>query len=622
VNEDNCPTQRTVVDQKDRISELDAETLWNNIGFHRPIGGFFFDLPFRLIQMVLGIALVGFIYGFLYPFPESMGYKTAATGIFSIFFQIFDLGTAYLMDRFIGETNVKNPKKMVQYVQYFIWYQMFTGLVQVTAISWYALLIVPRGELAYAIWIMLIFSTTQYPSMLGVFKNVLNTLQQYDKRVIVDFIQGEVFQRITEIVFVIWGKYWGENNPEIGQIMGIAIGSVIGLYVDDFIALIVSAKFFQKTMKVYGLSVGECFRHDFDWSLVKECLSWGIKSGFPPMLWTIQSYFALIFWLQSVPQYTTFAALFGFAGTFSGLVGWNLDLGGSLAEAYLNGKKELTKYYIAQAWRYTGLIQFLMISAISVVLLVIEPALIYLGLENYVLSIAFIVPRIVRDFQQPYNNISSNIIISAGRVNFLMFTQIMEAALSLVCWILFIPVFKIPQTYGFGAIIWLMPCGELPAIITKIIVNYVYIEKKILKLNLPLYQTWVVPMISTFSIFLVGYIFVELTFMPMVTNWGMYAAIIITILTILLTGPFFIYFPITGLLGGWDDGSLRVLERAVKISGGGKILAALMLKMLRITTRKSKLHNRFMIDETIPLKEARELMELRNSHIEKKLEII
>lgn len=46
-----------VDDQKETESDL----LWNNIGFHRPVGGFFFDLPFRLAQLIIGIALVSFL---------------------------------------------------------------------------------------------------------------------------------------------------------------------------------------------------------------------------------------------------------------------------------------------------------------------------------------------------------------------------------------------------------------------------------------------------------------------------------------------------------------------------------------------------------------------------------
>lgn len=526
------------------------------------------------------------------------------------------------MGRFIPEANIKQPELMLHYIQYFIWYQMFTGLVQVTGIAIYALLIVPRTELAYAIWIMLIHSTTQYPSMLGVFKNVLGTLQQFNKNIVIDFVQSEFMQRITEIIFVLWGKAYGVAHPEIGMIMGIAIGSVIGLYVDDFIALIFSAKYFQKVMTLYNVTVADCFGHDFDWALAKECLIWGIKSGFPPMLWTIQSYFALLFWLQYVPQYTTFYALFSFAGTFSGLVSWNLNLGGSMAEAFLNGKKNLTRYYLAQSWRYTGLIQFLMISILAMVLIVLEPALLGLGLENYILSVVFIIPRVVRDLQQPYNNISSNMIISAGHVNFLMFTQIMEAGVSLLCWILYIPVLKIPQTFGPSAIIWILPCGELPAIMLKIIVNYIYIEKKILHWQIPVMHTFVIPIISMVVVYLVGRLIIPIIYFPLVGSLGIVPGIVLTVLVGLLTAPFAIYMPLTAFLGGWDDGALEILNRAVKISGWGRVLSFPMAKLLGFFSRISPLHNRFLIPHQDAMQEARELMELRNTKIEQKIQII
>nr|MDO8115778.1 hypothetical protein [Candidatus Sigynarchaeota archaeon] len=240
--------------------ELTTQELWENIGFHRSIAGMFFQLPFTLISAVLGLALMSIVYTYLYPFPESNGYSAAATGFFGLMFYTFDLGTANIISRFIGETNIKNPAKMVQYVQYFIWYQMITGLVQTTAISVFAMFIVPRTQLAYTVWIMVIFSTVQYPGFLGIFRGVLDTLQQFHTVTILNFIAGEVFQRVTQIGFVIWGRWWGMADPAIGDIMGIAIGSVIGTYVDDFIATAVSAHYFTKIMSRYGFSARDCFR--------------------------------------------------------------------------------------------------------------------------------------------------------------------------------------------------------------------------------------------------------------------------------------------------------------------------------------------------------------------------
>ncbi len=175
--------------------------------------------------MIVGIIGFSWLYGFLYPFPEAAGYRAAATAIFGLFFQAFDLGTANIMNRFLGEASIKDPSKMLNYIQYFIWYQMITGLIQTTTVSIYALAFVPQGQLGYAVWIMLIHSTTQYPGFLGVFRNILNTLQQYHRTAILNFISSELVQRVTEIVFVLLGRHVGASNPAIGEIMGIAIGS-------------------------------------------------------------------------------------------------------------------------------------------------------------------------------------------------------------------------------------------------------------------------------------------------------------------------------------------------------------------------------------------------------------
>ena len=609
-------------EEKPHEEDLSNDEIWANIGFHRPIGGFFYSLPLTLISIIIGIGLLGFFYGYLYPYPESIGYRGAAIGIFALMFQLFDLGTADIMNRFIGEYSVKDPKKMLLYIQYFIWYQMFTGLVQVTAIALYALYFVPRTELAFAIWIMLIHSTVQYPGMLHIFKATLGTLQRLDKSAILEFIHGEFFQRITEIGFVIGGRYYGMAHPEVGEIMGIAIGSIIGLYVDDFFAMILSAKFFNDLMKDFGFTFRDCFRHEFDWGIVKECVVWGIKSGLPPMAWVFQSYLALILWIQYVPQYTTFAALFSLADTFTGIMGFSLNLGGSISESFLNEKPNLATFYVTQSWKYTGFIQFLMISILASILGVANVLFTGLGLESYILTIGFIVPKVVREFQQPYNNLSSNVIIGTAHINFLVFTQIVEAIAAAITWILVIPVFKLPQSYGYSMIVWLLPCAELPAIILKVVMNYIYINKKIIKIKIPLFQSWIAPIFSTIAVYFFNQIYISTIFIPMVSIFNFYVPLILSIVVFIIIVPFFIYFPLTGLFGAWDDPSLEVLRKATLISGGGKVVAIPMFKILRAITKITPLHNRFGSDDSLALKEARELMQTRYSKLHKEIHIL
>ncbi|MHA1683369.1 MAG: hypothetical protein ACTSUE_20685 [Promethearchaeota archaeon] len=601
--------------------DLRPSELWENIGFHRPLAGFFYNLPFYILLLILGIAFLSIIYNVLYPFPESMGYRNAATVIFSLFFYSFDLGTANLLNRFIGETNVKDPKKMVQYIQYFIWYQMITGLIQTTSISIYALFFVPHSQLAYSVWIMLIFSTTQFPGFLGIFRGVLGTLQQYNKTAILNFISGELFQRVTEIIFVLLGRWYGIVNPAVGEIMGIAIGATIGFYVDDFIATAFSAIFFKRVMKDYGFSVKDCFRHDFDRELWTTCLWWGIKSGLPNFFWTLNGFISLNIWLIYVPQYTTFQALASFGGGIGSLMGWSLDLGGCISEAFFNDKKKLAKYYISQAWRYTGMIQCFMFSILLVLLLVLEPILRLFGLEYYLLGTLFVFPKMMRDIQQPYNNFAEGMTTGTGHINFQMIIDIYEALAAILSWFIFIVWLRIPQQYGIVSIAWLIPCAELPAIVSKIAISYAFINKRIMKLKISWYQSFIAPGLATLIIYVIGILYVNFFFTPVYNNIGGIIALVPTIIIFIIIMPFFVYFPLTGLLGAWDDSSIEILRKATKMSGMGKFLSLPMYKLIKIAVNHSRLHGRFSIDDSEALKEARDLMRIKNSNRDKSVKI-
>src|SRR6056297_2828042 len=101
-----------------KVREIDK---WEEIGAHRPLGQLWYTVGYSLIAIVLSVVfLVGFI-SWIFPFPEIRGYFKIADQFFLLVFQVFDMGTAYSIDRFIGEWRVKDEKKMIKYVQFFFW---------------------------------------------------------------------------------------------------------------------------------------------------------------------------------------------------------------------------------------------------------------------------------------------------------------------------------------------------------------------------------------------------------------------------------------------------------------------------------------------------------------------
>ncbi|MFX0098750.1 MAG: hypothetical protein ACFFCS_04155 [Candidatus Hodarchaeota archaeon] len=601
--------------------DLTTQELWDNVGFHRSVAGFFYNLPLALFQLIMGIFIGGFIMGLLYPFPESQGYRGTATGIFGLLFQAFDLGTANIMARFIGETNINNPKKMVQYIQYFIWYQMITGLIQVTIVSAYALFFVPRTQLAYAVWIMLVFCTTQYPGCLHIFHATLGTLQQYDKVTIINFFTGELFYRFSEIGFVLLGKWLGARNPAVGEILGIAIGGTIGGYFTAILSTFIAAHYFKKVMKKYGVTVKDCFRHEFDRKLVKECTIWGLKSGLPFLLYGGASFIHLMIFLNNIPQYTTWVSLAGFSGGWAGLIGWRLDLGGSISESYLNGKKKLAQYIFGQAIRFTAQIMFWMLVMVFVVMLLFEPVLILIGLDYYILSNIFIVPTVIVAVRGVFDYFAHHTIICTKHINFNVILMIFESILSVFVLVLLIIWLKLPQTYGQPAIAWILPGWILISGGTKTIISYVYVHYKIMKIKVPLYQSFVATGLSSLLALFLTFLFYQYIFIPLNEMYGTLIALI-PMLVYQFIAMLIVYFPAIVILGGFDDGAEEIMRKTEKMSGVGRIIVTPMYRIMKWAARHTRLHNRFAFDDTEALQEARELMVIKNKILKEKVKIV
>lgn len=562
------------------------------------------------------LAFAGVLINIFYPYPESDGYRNVAGGIFTLFFVIMDLGTHMTMDRFIAEANIKDPAKMLKYIQYFIWYQMTTGLLQTTAISFYALFIIPQSSLSYGIWLMLIISTYQYPGYLGVFGGVLGSLQQYDKTAILGFLHGQAFQRITELGFVFLGRMWGMSDPAIGEIMGIAIGACIGVYVDDFFAMILSAHYFSKAMARYGIKARDCFRIDFDRKIVKECLTFGIKTGMPSLIGVVTGLVMLWEYIIFVPQYTTFATLAGLMGGIAGFVNWGGVSAPTplLAESYLNAKKKLTQYYIAQTFRYITLFQFLFLPLILGVFMVLDKFFIFFNMTNYMLALPFFYPSLLRNLQQPYTSFADSIQLGTNHPTFLMIIRFLEELVKIFFVTLFVVWLQLPARYGLAAIIWILPCAEYPAIMFKTISAYVYINRKIIALKVGWWQTIVSPLASGGIITAILSALIGFAFPVLEATLGFGIAIIIA-LVVLLVIVLCVYLPLTALFGGWDTDSLREFKYAARMSGPSKMFVVPMYRMTELACRKSRLFNKHPIDATAATMEARELLAIKEARL-------
>lgn len=585
---------------------------WNEVGFHKTMGGYFYNIILTILEMALGLIMSGIFLSYLYPYPESQGYSGIVGSLFSLFYLIFDLGTASTMERFVSESRIKDIKRMIKYIQWFIWYQSMTGLVQVSVLMIYILKFARYSELAYLSWLMIISSAGQFPGYFGVFKSTLDSLQLYNKSNLLGFVQGQLMGRITEVGFIIFFKYYGINNPRIGEIMGIAIGASVGSYVSGLLALFLSAWFFSKAMKNEGISVRDCFRVEFDWPLIKEVLIFGLKTGLPSIIFNALNFTIFLNYLAYIPQYPTMSRLVGMTSTLLWVLGRYAGASTALySESYLNNKKNLVQFYLAQSWRFIFQMQFFLISILGAVYFILHDAFAALHILYYNAIFPFLFPMVGVYIVNAFFSQCDPIIIGANKpmANFVI--GFIWTITNVIVSYLLVVVYKIPYT-GINGIIFVLVYKDMILTIIFGTIKYIFIHKKIVPLKFPLWQGVVAPVSACLISFLIELSVTFTVYKYLNEKFGFLTALFPIFVTYLFCG-IVVYFALHAYFGGYDTETLEYLRRCVDISGPSKIMVKFIYKSASKMSSKSKFHNKFPIPWEIAKKEAEELFMLKKN---------
>ena len=616
------------VESNEELSKSEIkQQRWELVGFQRQLGGWFYGFGISIVTSIFGFILIGFLTQLLYPYPEQRGYLDISGVLFAVVYQIFDFGTAFGIKRFIAEYRVKDPKKMLEYIRFFVWYQMFTGVIQVLVLSIIVFQFVIASNLAYVSWIMLIMLQKQWPGMLGTWKACIDGLQHHNKTHILNFISGEVFQQATNVIFILLGRWIGGQNPAVGELMGMVIGMAIGGYIDDFFAMMLSGYYFNKIMKPYGISFRETWRFDVGKDVIRNCLYYGAQVSIVPVIGTFVGTAITLMYLQGIPQYTTWKALAGLAGGIAGIVSvWDFGLTPSIAESYPNGKKKLAEFYISYCFKWQNFLAMLFF----IVLMAYLPSVIYFidnmaGLENYRLAVVFILPLVIRKLFGPLFNIHGDVLNGTLHITFYSILNVVKIFLGwfFAWWFLF--GLGLINQFGFGAVVFVIVFdGFFPDLIAMII-GWIYIIKikKILSIRIYLMSSIILPLLSGTPVFIFAFIWNGLVFHPLVDLVGLEITAGLTVGIGAFVIPFFFYMPFTGMLGSWDDFQLWTFKQAMKLSGPSKIFFIPFYKAIMFGVKIGKkvgLHNRFKIPWEKAQKEMIELNEMKLNNTFKKSE--
>ena len=366
-----------------------------------------------------------------------------------------------VLSQFMPEAHIKSPHKMLGYIQFYMWYTMITGLIEILTISIFALTWGPSNQLSYAIWLMLLFTIPQYFNIFGTFQTILQNLQYYSKVELLNFLSSNVFGNIICYSMVYLGRLWGDATPAIGPLMGIAIFYFLQNIIRNIPTWIMGIYYFNNIMKKEGISAKDCFGHEFTWNDVKECSIYGIKMGMPGIVGSASALAQLWIWLIFVPQYVSLVYIASVATNISGLIGQAsiYDMTPLVSESFLNGKKHLTQYYVGQVWRFTGQVQGFFLGILVIVFFALPSAFTAIGITNYLVAIPFFIPSLISQIPTPYFNLADQMQNGANRPGFLVKLSIFERSGRLFFIYFWVVILQLPQKYGLNAIVWVYFLG-------------------------------------------------------------------------------------------------------------------------------------------------------------------
>jgi O-antigen/teichoic acid export membrane protein len=596
------------ISNSDEKNKVDTEELWKKTGFQRILGGFWHNYLFNLFTMAFGVGVIGLIFPiYILPFPEAMGFKSVVSSLFALMFTIFDVGIGTSVTRFVAEYAGRGEiRTAMEYFRFFVWFQMITGLIQVTIVAIWAIWFATQITIfAPLVWFFLINSCVQYPGMLGIYKSGLGAFQRFDKVNILSFVQSVFLESTTQIIFILIGRYLGSQNPIMGELMGATMGYIIGLYIDDFLALLLSAYYFSKILRPYGISIWDTFIPRVSKKVMKESLSFGLKNMAQGLFYEVSMLFMTFIQMLWLPNYATIIGLFTIADTVTRVVIQDLPTNASVSEAYNSGKLKLTDYYIQSQFKWYGILTFYL--AVEIGMLI--PPIIGKIAANYSAAAGMIPFLMVSRFFIGPIHFSDSVQQGCNKPEYAAYSLFVQMAARLISFTAWFPNYNLVTAYLLA---------DVPAVLAKNIFAWWLIDRKIIKVRINVWQTLITPAISIIPLIPINLFFVYLFNIYATDQITAILIAAVFMVFILFGAPIFVVFPIIGFFGGWDQKGLLHLQNAGAISGPSKVIVNLMHKFALIGMNHSPLKHysyKFRIPWEEADREANELIELRKATI-------
>lgn len=550
---------------------------WEEVGFHRPLAGFltllsvglFLFVPLMVFQQIV-------LRRWLLPSPQAHGSWDLVVRFFEVFWLIFDVGTSTAAVRFFAQYRVHEPLRGLRYLQFYLWWQAFSGTVQLTGVALLAATVVPHTAYAYLSFYLIVHTLIQFPGFLRLFQYTFRALQRndYDQTLTLVLYMGPiVFQTITVLLM----RRWGEAHAGIGPVIGGVLGMGLGLYLTEVATFIVGLLLYRRL----GLSLRALFLPTFDRETVRSALGFGGKvaaaQSFAPFGHMVQTVLIALFLVNYTEVQGVWSTAYLFTLAYGALPqGLYEELLPAIAEAYHHGRRVLCRYYVAQGIKFGGWFSAFVVGALGAVgdrfiLGVLGP--------EWERAAVLALPILAWGAMGFAAQFADRVQQAAGRPGLQALLTAGEQALRIGLMVLLLRRLQV----------WGLLIAYAVALPAKGIVAWLLNARWILRPRLYLWQSFGAPLLASAANYgllrLLGHLF---------WRGGWWSSLALLMVALLGSLPVYAFF--SALLGGWDDGGVAELQRASRLSGAGWPLSRLLYGAVALGAWLSPLHGRFPME--------------------------
>jgi O-antigen/teichoic acid export membrane protein len=540
---------------------------WLRAGFERPLGGFFVMTGALFVFIAPYVLVVQFILPtYVQRFPEVDGMWNSVYESLYWVWVLFDMGTSVAFVKYFADLRTRDPAQALASVQFYTWWQLLTGAVQVTLVGILGVFVVPRTEYALFSHLVALYGLSQWPGVFYVMVYFFQAAQRQDYSVALDLLQNRFLLVAAPIPFVLLGRHLGARYLPFGEGMGAVFGTAVGYYTVGLVVLVISYLLYRRL----GVGLRPLFLAGFTRETIRRDLGFGWKItivGLSHKLsWSIETWMLLTL-LYSYNEVTGFKNLidYKFFFLFGFLYGWYEPAVATVSEAHGAGKLQLVRYYVA---RYLQ-IGHLYVAIFFSFLVALAPLLISRALDpRWSAAAALIFLASTRALLYPAVWVIDATLRACGRPGLNAILLVVEQAARLMLLWLLIPKYQLAGVF----------VAMLLTLILKTLIGWLMISRAITRLILPAYPLVIAPLLAGLANYLLWHGAAGL-----LSAAGRFEVVAVTLLSGVLSFP--ICFFLCGLFSGFDRKALTELLAGAGMASGFRGASRLLARAAQAGAR-------------------------------------